>query len=134
VNCTSSLVNATPPIGDQLHPYIEVRQDIVDREPIEQVPAFHSIHASKNDIALGYRLDRSRRGKISLDNLDLGGEAHRGNGSGHDLYLGAFEIRVFTPGIEDSIEILLLDMIRVDQDKAADSEARELLDYRAAGP
>ena len=134
MNCTSSLVNATPPISDQLHPHIDVRQEIVGREPIEHVPAFHSIHASKNNIALSYRLDRSRRSKISLDHLDLGGESHRGNGSRHDLHLGAFEIRIFTPGIEDSIEILILDMIRVDQDKAADPEARELLDYRAAGP
>src|SRR5688572_12779152 len=94
--------------------------------------SFDPVHAAESDVARRHSFHGGRSGKISVDNLNFGPEAHGRNRSGHGLDLWSFEVRLLAPSVHDPVKVALFDEIRIDEDETSKPKARQLLDERAA--
>lgn len=91
------------------------------------------IDATKDDIRVGDGLDHSGIDQVGRIGLDDRTEFHRRDSTrrDRDLFSGVF--CVAPGGVENAIEVLALDDLGIDENDAAEAEARQLLNDDAAG-
>ena len=66
--------------------------------------------------------------------LHPGAEVHGPDCAGGDVDLEATVAGILHGGVEDAVEVLLLDVVRISENQFADAIAGELFDQRAARP
>src|SRR5262245_56033480 len=96
--------------------------------------AIDRVHAAEQDVAVCQRIDHLPFEQGRRERFDLRAEAKAADHPLCYFYLRLFLAGVGAAAVQDPIEILVLDMVRIDQDETPDTVTRKLLDDRASRP
>src|ERR1019366_1488562 len=120
MNRACDSIDTASPVCIESHTDIEVRHRIESCEPVEQVPAFYSVHTAEDDVALGNVHNGFLTDEICPLWEHLLSESHAGNGRGEGMHFWAPKIGIFLSGIQDAVQVLFFHQVRVNQHESAD--------------
>ena len=133
MNRAADLVDAPLAVSLKLHAEVEVGNEVEGSQLVEKMAAVDRVHAPEHHVASGDRPDSVRIEEVSGMGLHCRSQAHFRDGAGRDVDLEALSAGVVHGGVQDPIEVLLLDAIGVHQDQRADAVPGQLFDEGAAG-
>ena len=122
------LVDAATAVSLEFDAEVEVRDEIERGQLVQKVAAVNGVHAAEDHVAPGNGADGDgieQRAGMSVDDST---EAHGPDCTGSDIDFEAALLGVIHGGVQDAVEVLLLDAIGVDEHEFADAVAGELLD------